>query len=82
MQDNMLIRRGVFMPINALRKNSLRGKGPPASISSEDEQKRVLSQEEKEKESELAVKEEQAMWESEEIGITRWSETDGKRFAD
>jgi hypothetical protein len=68
------------MPVNVLRKDIPKGEKPPAWVSGEQEAK--LSPEEKLKESDLAVQEQQAMWESEEIGIVRWSGEEGQRFSD
>ena len=68
------------MPVNVLRKDIPKGEKPPEWVSGEQEAK--LSPEEKLKESDLAVQEQQAMWESEEIGIVRWSGEEGQRFSD
>ena len=68
------------MPVNVLRKDIPKGEKPPGWVSGEQEAK--LSLEDKQKESDLAVQEKQAMWESEEIGIVRWSGEEGTRFSD
>ena len=68
------------MPVNVLRKDIPKGEKPPGWVSGEQEAK--LSPEDKQKESDLAVQEKQAMWESEEIGIVRWSGEEGTRFSD
>ena len=67
------------MPINVLKKDTARGNGPPPKQSST-KQERVKT--DSETEAELAAKEIEAMWESQEEGLTRWSESDGKRYAD
>ena len=68
------------MPVNVLRKDIPKGEKPPGWVSGE--QETTLSPEDKQKESDLAVQEKQAMWESEEIGIVRWSGEEGTRFSD
>ena len=68
------------MPVNVLRKNIPKGEKPPGWVSGEQEAK--LSPEAKQKEADMAVLEKQAMWESEEIGIVRWSGEEGTRFSD
>ena len=70
------------MPINALQKNHPRGKCPPVNASSAEKSDSDSSPEEQLKETDLAAKEELDLWESQEIGITRWSESDGKRYSD
>ncbi len=70
------------MAINALKKNSARGKGPPTIEAITRPVGKGLSAEQKEKEAELAAQELEAMWESQEVGLTRWSESDGQRYAD
>ena len=71
------------MPINALKKDTPRGKGPPQSYLAEDEAQRAASSETRLKEAELAAKEIEEMWEAEEAGGTRWSGGDeDKRYAD
>ncbi|MGB0910079.1 MAG: hypothetical protein ACPGYT_06925 [Nitrospirales bacterium] len=70
------------MPINALKKDTARGNGPPPTVASCRSGEKALTTEEKEAEAELATKEQEAMWESEEEGLTRWSESDGKRYGD
>ena len=70
------------MPINALQKDHPRGKCPPTSSSSAEQSDQLSSPEEQLKEAELAAKEELDLWESQEVGITRWSESDGKRYSD
>ena len=71
------------MPINALKKNTPRGKGPPQSSFAEDQAWRAASSEAQPNESDLAAKEVEEMWEAEEAGGTRWSGGDeDKRYAD
>ena len=71
------------MPINALKKDTPRGNGPPQSSLAEDEDQQAVSSEAQLKEDELAAKEIEEMWEAEEAGGTRWSGGDeDKRYAD
>jgi hypothetical protein len=73
------------MPINVLPKNSPRGRGPEPtqSVAEKSEEKLIGSEDTlKEKESELADQEIQALWESQEIGNTSWSGTGGQRYSD
>jgi hypothetical protein len=70
------------MPINVLPKDSPRGKGPePSKILLNDFEKKQEG-EENSKESDLAAQEIQALWESQEIGITGWSGETGNRYSD
>ena len=69
------------MPVNVLRKDIPKGEKPPGWVS-DGEQKAKLNSEDKQKEADLAVKEQEALWESEEIGIVRWSGEEGQRFSD
>jgi len=69
------------MPVNVLRKDIPKGQKPPGWISAREEDSK-LSAEEKQKEADLAVREQEALWESEEIGIVRWSGEEGQRFSD
>lgn len=72
------------MPINALPKNSPRGRGPEPSniptLKKDHEQKQ--GKEESVKEEDLAAQEIQDLWESQEIGITGWSGETGNRYSD
>ena len=71
------------MPINALKKNTPRGKGPPQSSLAEDQAWQMASAEAQLNESDLAAREVEEMWEAEEAGGTRWSGGDeDKRYAD
>ena len=68
------------MPVNVLRKDIPKGEKPPGWVSGEQEAK--LSPEDKQKEADMAAEEQQKLWESEEIGIVRWSGEEGQRFSD
>ena len=73
------------MPINVLPKDSPRGRGPePTQPVPENPDDTLVEGEEKlkEKESDLADQEIQALWESQEIGNTSWSGTGGQRYSD
>ena len=70
------------MPINALKKDTERGNGPPPTTSSSLSGEKGQTEEEKQTEAQLATVEIEAMWESEEVGISRWSESDGQRYGD
>ena len=71
------------MPINALKKDTPRGKGPPQSSLAEDQAWQAASSDAQLNESDLAAKEVEEMWEAEEAGGTRWSGGDeDKRYAD
>lgn len=70
------------MPINALQKDHPRGKCPPVNPYSDEQSDQLSSPEQQLREAELAAKEEMDLWESQEVGITRWSESDGKRYSD
>ena len=68
------------MPVNVLRKDIPKGEKPPGWVSAHEQD--TKSAEEKMKEADLAVEEQQKLWESEEIGIVRWSGEEGQRFSD
>ena len=71
------------MPINVLPKDSPRGRGPePIQSSNWKPQEQIDGEEAKLKESDLAAQETQALWESEEIGITNWSDQGSQRYSD
>ena len=73
------------MPINALPKDTPRGRGPePTQAFGEKQEEPLVEGEEtlKEKESDLADLETQALWESQEIGNTSWSGAGGQRYSD
>lgn len=69
------------MPVNVLRKDIPKGQKPPGWVSTR-EQGSERSAADKQKEADLAVREQEALWESEEIGIVRWSGEEGQRFSD
>ena len=69
------------MPVNVLRKDIPKGQKPPGWVSTREEEAGA-SAEDKLKEADLAVREQEALWESEEIGIVRWSGEEGQRFSD
>ncbi len=73
------------MPINALPKETPRGRGPePTHAIAEKEEPLTAAADTtlKEKESDLADQETQALWESQEVGHTSWSGQGGDRYSD
>jgi hypothetical protein len=68
------------MPVNVLRKDIPKGEKPPGWVSAREWD--TKSAEDKMKEADLAAEEQQKLWESEEIGIVRWSGEEGQRFSD
>ncbi|MDR4459625.1 MAG: hypothetical protein MRJ67_03760 [Nitrospirales bacterium] len=70
------------MPINVLLKNFPRGRGPEPSQAPSKEIQALPEGEEQAKEADLAAQEIQALWESQEIGISRWSGESGQRYSD
>ncbi len=71
------------MPINVLPKDSPRGRGPEPDQSQHGKgQQQVDGEEAKLKESDLAAQEMQELWESEESGITNWSDQGSQRYSD
>lgn len=70
------------MAVNALRKDLPRGTKPPSTASSKDSSWERKNQEDEELERDLAAKEERDVWESEEIGVVKWSGGGGSRFSD
>lgn len=68
------------MPVNVLRKDIPKGEKPPGWVSASEQD--TKSAEDKMKEADLAAEEQQKLWESEEIGIVRWSGEEGQRFSD
>ncbi len=73
------------MPINVLSKNTPRGRGPEPTHALRERTEDLLPEGEKtlkEKESDLADLETQALWESQEIGNTSWSGAGGQRYSD
>ena len=72
-----------LMPTNVLTKDSPRGRGPePNQAFGQTQEKQLASGEEALKESDLAVQETQALWESQEVGNTSWSGSGGNRYSD
>ena len=60
-----------------------RGRGPePTQAVADTSKEELAGEEEKLKESDLADQETQALWESQEIGITSWSGASGTRYTD
>lgn len=71
------------MPINALPKNSPRGRGPePTRSVNARPINAPATEHDKSKEADLAAQEAQELWESQEIGITSWSGESGTRYSD
>lgn len=68
------------MPVNVLSKDTPKGEKPPEWVAS----LRALepTSEEKQQEIDLAVQEQEALWESEESGIVHWSGENGQRYND
>jgi len=71
------------MPINALHKNTPRGRGPEPMFTVNTKPISLPKTEhDKSKEADLAAQEAQELWESQEIGITSWSGETGTRYSD
>ncbi|MBA3967566.1 MAG: hypothetical protein H0X47_17675 [Nitrospirales bacterium] len=70
------------MPINVLLKNSPRGRGPEPDQARSKEFQELPEVEKRAKEAELAAQEIQDLWESQEVGITKWSGERGQRYSD
>lgn len=70
------------MPINMLLKNSPRGRGPEPSQALSKKIQELPEVEKRAKEAELAAQEIQDLWESQEVGITKWSGERGQRYSD
>lgn len=68
------------MPVNVLRKDIPKGEKLPGWVSAREQD--AASAEDKMKEADMAAEEQQKLWESEEIGIVRWSGEEGQRFSD
>lgn len=68
------------MPVNVLKKDIPKGQKPPEWIATL--QNAPVSAEDKMQEADLAVQEQEALWESEEVGIVKWSGDDGARYSD
>ena len=69
------------MPVNMLRKDIPIGEKSREWIAIL-QKSPGMSLEEKQREEDLAAKEIEALWESEEIGIVKWSGEDGQRYSD
>jgi len=69
------------MPVNMLKKDIPKGDKPPEWVATP-HRAAVPSSEDKQKEIDLAVEEQEALWESEEVGIVKWSGEDGHRYSD
>lgn len=69
------------MPVNVLRKDCPKGEKPPEWITAI-QKASAPSLEERQKEQDLAVQEQEALWESEETGIVHWSGENGQRYND
>ncbi len=69
------------MPVNVLRKDIPRGHKPPGWVST-CERASGGDADAKQREADLAVQEQEALWESQEIGIVHWSGEEGKRYSD
>lgn len=70
------------MPTNVLLKNSPRGKGPEPSQTFSKNLEEIPEVEKRAKEADLAAQETQDLWESQEVGITKWSGEGGQRYSD
>ncbi|MDT7043020.1 hypothetical protein [Candidatus Nitronereus thalassa] len=70
------------MPVNVLRKDCPKGEKPPEWIATLQKVSGRPSVEDQQKEQDLAVQEQEALWESEEVGIVRWSGENGQRYND
>jgi hypothetical protein len=68
------------MPVNVLRKDCPKGEKPPELVATLRASEPSL--EDRQKEQDLAVKEQEALWESEEVGIVHWSGENGQRYND
>ena len=69
------------MPVNMLRKDTPKGEKPPGWTGG-DLMAELKSSPDQIKEAELAAQEQEALWESQEVGLTKWSGQDGKRYGD
>ncbi len=69
------------MPVNVLQKDIPRGHKPPGCVAAH-EQDSGADAETRQKEADLAVQEQEALWESQEVGIVHWSGEEGKRYSD
>ncbi len=69
------------MPVNMLSKETPKGQKPPGWISAHAKES-GLDADARQKEIDLAVQEQDALWESQETGIVHWSGEEGKRYSD
>lgn len=69
------------MPVNVLNKDTPKGEKPPEWVAALQKANEPTS-EERQQEIDLAVKEQEALWESEEVGIVHWSGENGQRYND
>lgn len=70
------------MPINVLQKKFPRGKGPDPFYDPQQWEQKKSETELTSKEEDLAAKEAQDLWESQETGLTRWSGEGDTRYSD
>lgn len=70
------------MPVNMLRKDIQKGQKPSGCSSSSQTIEEQNQKEKRDQEIELSHIEEQALWESQELGIVRWSGENDNRFSD
>ena len=69
------------MPVNVLRKEVPKGEKPPEWVACLQKGSEP-SVEDQQKEQDMAVQEQEALWESEEHGIVHWSGEHGQRYND
>ncbi len=72
---------GSSMPVNVLSKDVPKGEKPPEWVATL-QSAREPSSEDRQHEIDLAVQEQEALWESEEVGIVKWSGENGQRYSD
>ena len=72
---------GGFMPVNMLKKDIPKGEKPPDWVAAVKKNSQ-LSLEDRQREEDLAIQEKEALWESEDIGLVRWSGEHGQRYSD
>ena len=69
------------MPVNMLKKDIPKGEKPTGCFPTVEPQL-GKSQEEEDRETDLAIQEQEALWESQESGIVHWSGEHGQRYSD
>ncbi|MDD9820318.1 MAG: hypothetical protein OXR07_05500 [Nitrospira sp.] len=69
------------MPVNVLRRDVPKGHKPPGWVSTR-ERGSEADEHARQREADLAVQEQEALWESQETGIVHWSGEEGKRYSD